>query len=111
MHVTRTLLFLLAVPLFAGTVRIYVANSDGDNVTIIDPVSNRVAGELKVSKNPHGIVPSPDKSRFYVSSESEDLLDVVDRASSKIIRKIPLERRPNNVAITPDGKRVYVCIR
>src|SRR5258706_15675526 len=101
MHVRRILLFLLAGPLLAGTVRIYVANSDGDNITIIDPATNRVTGELKVSKNPHGIVPSPDKSRFYVSSESEDVLDVVDRASSKIIRRVPLERRPNNVAITP----------
>lgn len=107
----RGLVFLLAVPLAAGTVRIYVANSNGDNISIIDPATNRVAGEIKVSKNPHGIVPSPDKARFYISSESEDVLDVVDRASSRILRRVPLGRRPNNVAITPDGRRVYVCIR
>ncbi|MGH9665109.1 MAG: hypothetical protein ACRD9L_11855, partial [Bryobacteraceae bacterium] len=65
----------------------------------------------KVSMNPHGIVPSPDKSRFYISSEGENLMDVVDRRSGKVIKKIPLGTRPNNVAITPDGKRVYVCIR
>jgi YVTN family beta-propeller protein len=107
----RLLGFLLAFPLVAGTVRIYVANSNGDNITIIDPVINKVCGEIKVSRNPHGIVPSPDKSRFYISSESEDVLDVVDRASGKILRRVPLGRRPNNVAITPDGTRVYVCIR
>src|SRR6266481_5805070 len=108
----RWLRWLLFFPMlgFAGTVRIYVANSDGDNITIIDPVSNKVTGEIKVSKNPHGIVPSPDKSRFYVSSESEDVLDVVDRKTAKVIRRVPLGRRPNNVAITPDGRRVYICI-
>ncbi len=107
----RGLVFLLAIPLAAGTVRIYVANSNGDNISIIDPAANRVAGEIRVSKNPHGIVPSPDKTRFYISSESEDVLDVVDRATSRILRRVPLGRRPNNVAITPDGRRVYVCIR
>ena len=107
----RLPLFLIALPLTAASVRIYVANSDGDNVHVIDPEKNQVAGEIKVSKNPHGIVFSPDKKRFYVSSESEDVLDIVDRASSKIIRRVPLGRRPNNVAITPDGRRVYICIR
>ena len=102
---------IAALPLAAGNVRIYVANSGGDNITIIDPVTNRVAGELRVSNNPHGIVPSLDKSRFFVSSEGDNVLDVVDRVSGRMIRRIPIGTRPNNVAITPDGKRVYVCIR
>jgi YVTN family beta-propeller protein len=102
---------LLALPLAASTVRIYVANSAGDNVTIIDPVANKATGEIKVSNNPHGIVPSPDKSRFFVSSETEDVLDVIDRASGRNLRRVKIGKRPNNVAITPDGRRVYVCIR
>jgi YVTN family beta-propeller protein len=105
------LLFLLAVPLAASTVRVYVANSAGNNVTVIDPASNKAVGEIQVSNNPHGIVPSPDCSRFYVSSETENVLDVVERSSSKILRRVAIGKRPNNVAITPDGRRVYVCIR
>lgn len=101
----------LCGPLLASSVRVYVTNSAGDNITIIDPSSNRVAGEIKVSRNPHGIVPSPDKSRFYVSSEGDNVLDVVDRKSGKVLRRVPLGTRPNNLAITPDGRRVYVCIR
>ena len=107
----KRLVFLLALPLAASTVRIYVANSAGNNVTVIDPAANKVVGDIKVSNNPHGIVPAPDCSRFYVSSETENVLDVVDRASSKIIRRVPIGKRPNNVAITSDGARVYVCIR
>lgn len=102
---------LLTAALLASPVRVYVANSDGSNITIIDPATNKVAGEIQVSKNPHGIVPSLDKKRFYISSEGDNVLDVVDRASGKVIRRVPLGTRPNNVAITPDGKRVYVCIR
>jgi len=105
------LLFIAALPAFAGQVHIYVTNSDDNKISIIDPATNKVTGEIPVSPNPHGIVPSPDGKRFYVSSESKDLLDVIDRATLKTIRKVPLDMRPNNVAITADGKRVYVCIR
>jgi YVTN family beta-propeller protein len=107
----KWLALFLALPLAAVPLRIYVANSAGDNITIIDPAVDRVVGEIRVSRNPHGIVPSPDGKRFYVSSETENVLDVVDRGSSHIIRRVPLGQRPNNVAITPDGRRVYVCIR
>jgi YVTN family beta-propeller protein len=103
-------LLLLAASL-PGAVRIYVANSDDDHITVIDPDTAKVVDNIPVSANPHGIVSSPDRTRFYVSSESKDVLDVVDRKSKRIIRSVPLGRRPNNVAITRDGRRVYVCIR
>jgi len=105
-----TLLCFAALPAFAGQVHIYVTNSDDNKITVIDPSTNKVSGEIPVSANPHGIVPSPDGKRFYISSESKDVLDVVDRATAKVIRSVPIGMRPNNVAITPDGKRVYVCI-
>ncbi|HWD99887.1 MAG TPA: hypothetical protein VG345_12645, partial [Bryobacteraceae bacterium] len=108
-----TALFLLAASLFAGShkVHIYVTNSDDDKITIIDPETNSVSGEFKVSANPHGIVPSPDGKRFYISSESKDVLDVVDRKTNTVTNRVPIGKRPNNVAITADGRRVYVCIR
>ncbi|MES1261939.1 MAG: beta-propeller fold lactonase family protein [Acidobacteriota bacterium] len=104
-------LWFAAGPLTGGAVRIYVANSDDSKITVIDPASNTVVGEIAVSANPHGIVPSPDGKRFFVSSESKDVLDVVDRGTGQVIQSIPIGLRPNNVAITADGKRVYVCIR
>lgn len=102
---------LITIQLAASPVRIYVANSDDDKVTIIDPSIDRVVGQIAVSPNPHGIVPSPDGARFYVSSESRDVLDVIDRATATIIRSVPIGTRPNNLAITSDGGRVFVCIR
>lgn len=107
----RYLPLFVALPLAASSVRIYVTNSAGDNVHVIDPVANKVVGEFRVNDAPHGIAFSPDRSRIYVSSEADDLLDVIDRKTSKIIRSVPLTGRPNNVAITKDGRRVYVCIR
>ena len=111
MRFKELLPILVTAPLLASSVRVYVANSDDNKITVIDPAIDRVAGEILVSANPHGIVPSPDGTRFYVSSESKDVLDVVDRNTLGVIRRVPIGTRPNNVAITPDGKHVYVCIR
>jgi len=109
----RTLLLLLGcgATLVVGTERIYVDNSGGADISVIDPATDAVTGVIRVSRHPHGIVASPDKSRLYVSSEAEEVLDVVDLASSQVIHRVPLGRQPNNLAITPDGRRVYVCLR
>jgi YVTN family beta-propeller protein len=110
-RLVKVLPLLLSVPLIAGSLRVYVANTDGASISIIDVSTNQVVGEIPVSKNPHAVLLSPDKTRFYVPSESEDVLDVIDRPSLKSIARVPLGRRPNNLAITPDGRYVYVCIR
>ena len=59
----RHLALLLALPLAAATVRIYITNSAGDNVHVIDPATNKVVQELTVGEVPHGIAISPDRDR------------------------------------------------
>src|SRR6516164_7758225 len=107
----RIIALFLAAPLAAAPIRIYVANSDDNKISVIDPATDRVVSEIAVSPNPHGIVPSPDGARLYVSSGSKDVLDVIDRKAATVIRRVPIGTRPDDVAITADGKRVYVCIR
>src|SRR5271168_1193526 len=58
--------------------RIIQTNSAGDNIHIIDPVTNKVVGEIKGIEAPHGIAVAPDGSRIYVSEESDKTLTVVD---------------------------------
>jgi YVTN family beta-propeller protein len=101
---------LLALPLSASTVRIYITNSAGDSVRVIDPATNHVIQEIQGIEVPHGVTFAPDGSRVYVSNESEKVLDVVDRKTGNIIKKVPLSGHPNNVAVTKDGSRVLVAI-
>ena len=94
----------------AQTVRIVQTNSAGDNVHIIDPVTNTVVGEVKGIERAHGAAPSPDGERLYVANEADDTIDIVDMRTLTVIKKIPLSGRPNNIAITPDGSKVYTAI-
>lgn len=106
----KRLSLLLALPLAAATVRIIQTNSAGDNIHIIDPVTNKVVGIIEGIEVNHGAAVAPDGSRYYISNEAESTLDVVDGKSLKVFRKIPLTGHPNNIDISKDGKRVYVAI-
>ncbi|HTB17653.1 MAG TPA: cytochrome D1 domain-containing protein [Bryobacteraceae bacterium] len=104
------LALLLALPLAAGTVRIIQTNSAGDDVSIIDPATNKVVGTITGIEVNHGAAAAPDGSRYYITNEGRSTLDVVDRKTLGITRSIPLSGHPNNLAISKDGRRVYVSI-
>jgi YVTN family beta-propeller protein len=109
------LCLLLALPLatltlHAATVRIVQTNAAGDSVMLIDPVTNKVVGEIKDIEVNHGAAVAPDGSRFYITNEADSTLDVADAKTLKVVKKIPLTNHPNNVSVSKDGKRVYVAI-
>jgi len=116
-HVVRCCLKPLAIlaltlPLAAqGQVRILQSNAAGDRIHLIDPVTNKIVGEIPGIESAHGVTASPDGTRIYVSNEADNTLDVADVKTLKVTKKIPLSGRPNNISITPDGKKVYVGIR
>jgi YVTN family beta-propeller protein len=101
---------LLAFPLAASTVRIIQTNSAGDDVSIIDPATNKVVGTIHGIEVNHGAAAAPDGSRYYISDEGDSTLDVVEQKTLQVTKRIPLSGHPNNISISKDGKRVYVSI-
>jgi YVTN family beta-propeller protein len=101
---------LVASPL-SNAARIYITNSAGNTVDVIDSSTNQVVQVIQGIELPHGVTFSPDGKRVYISNESESILDVVDSESAKILKKVALSGHPNNLTITKDGGRVLVGIR
>jgi YVTN family beta-propeller protein len=98
-------------PASATAARIYITNSAGNTVDVIDSATNQVVQVIRGIELPHGVTFSPDGKRVYISNESESILDVVDRESAKILKKVALSGHPNNLTITRDGARILVGIR
>ena len=94
----------------ASTVRIVQTNSAGDNISLIDPVTNKVVAEITGIEVNHGAAVAPDGSRFFFSNEADHTLDVVSGKTLEVTKKVTLSGRPNNVAISKDGRHVYVAI-
>jgi YVTN family beta-propeller protein len=93
------------------TTRVYVTNSKGDDVTVIDPASMKVVASIQVGANPHGIVLSPDRRTLYISVEGTDELIAVDTATNQVTARTKVGRAPNEVSITRDGRKVFVPLR
>src|SRR6516225_540010 len=70
--------------------RIVQTNSAGDNIHLIDPVTNKVVGEIKGIEAPHGVAVAPDGSRIYVSEQADNTLTVFDGKSLQMTKRIPL---------------------
>lgn len=94
----------------AAVARIVQTNAAGDNVDLIDPVTNKIVGIINDIEIPHGVTSAPDGTRLYFTNESRETVDVVDSSTLAIIARIPLSGRPNNISISKDGRRVYAGI-
>jgi YVTN family beta-propeller protein len=90
--------------------RVIQTNSAGDNVHVIDPVTNKVVGTIEGIDVSHGTVIAPGGARIYITEEPTRTMDVVDAKTLRVIKKVPLSGRPNNLAVTSDGRKIYVGI-
>lgn len=111
-----TLLFTLALTGIgsagtSGSTKIYVTNSQGDNITVIDLASRKVTGDIQVGRAVHGICAPVDGRRLFTTIESENNLKIIDTATNRVVDTIALTGRPNQCASTPDGHYVAVPIR
>jgi YVTN family beta-propeller protein len=91
--------------------RLYVTNSLGNNITVIDLKAFKVVRDIKVGEQVHGLCAPADGRRLFTTIEAEDKLKVIDTATGTVVDAISLTGRPNQCAATPDGRFVGVPIR
>jgi YVTN family beta-propeller protein len=112
----RAFLFLLLLLYFeiaasAQNLRLYVDNSEGDDVTVIDLKTLNTVDDIHLGNKVHGLAVQADGRRLFATVESDDSLRVIDTATNSAIATIKLTGRPNQCAVTPDGHYVAVPIR
>jgi YVTN family beta-propeller protein len=87
--------------------RIYVPNSGGNSVDIIDPATYRVVDHFKVGRQPQHVTPSYDLKTLWVLNDLGDSLTRIDPLTGKKRETIRVED-PYNMYYTPDGKYAIV---
>jgi YVTN family beta-propeller protein len=90
--------------------KLYVTNSAGDDVTVIDAVTHKPLGRVEVGPNPHGIAVPAAQNFILVTVEGRKPGELVwiDPATDKVTRRMDVGPEPNQLAVTPDGKTAYV---
>ncbi|WP_292390242.1 YncE family protein [Methanosarcina sp. UBA5] len=86
----------------------YVANIDGNNVSVIDTATDKVVATVNTGSSPQGIAVSPDGTRVYVTNCMSNSVSVIDAVKNKVIDTVYVGSYPTRVAVNPDGTKVYV---
>src|ERR1700761_111766 len=87
---------------------LYVANSQGDDISIIDLATQKVVKTLKVGPIVHGVCAQADGRRAFATIESENSLKGIDTKTNPVTDSTALGGRPNECAATNDGRYVVV---
>jgi YVTN family beta-propeller protein len=102
---------------------LFVENTRGGNVSVIDDATGKVVGNIDIGLSPDDIVPSPDGKTLYLAriirrpqgrpaapGEALGEMVAIDPKSLAISWRVNLTGSPNHLVSSPDGKLVYVTI-
>ena len=98
-------------PASRASAKLYVADTQGDDLAVIDATAMKLLGHAEVGLNPHGAVASPDGRILYVTIEGTNELAALDTTTDKVTRRVPVGRSPNEPTVTIDGRYVFVPAR
>jgi YVTN family beta-propeller protein len=102
-----------------ATPLVFVENTNGGDVSIVDANTLEVLGTIPVGLSPDDIVAAPAGDVLYVSRivhrddgrpTGTGELVTIDVATRKVIWRVGFRGVPNHVAVSPDGRRVYVTV-
>jgi YVTN family beta-propeller protein len=92
--------------------KLYVTNSAGNDVTVVDVATNKTIGRIEVGQHPHGIAVPASQDVVLVTIEGTKPGELVwiDPYTDKVTKRMPIGPAPNQLAVTPDGKFAYVPV-
>ncbi len=85
--------------------KLYVGNSRGDDISIIDMASLKVTGEIKAGERVHGVCVQADGKRLFATVETDHTLRIIDTASQQTLATVKVSGRPNQCACSGSHPR------
>ncbi len=102
----------------AGKEKVFVTNATNDNISVLDPLTGKVASTIKLNIDPkidafRGLIPfgialSHDESRLYVALSGLNCVAVVDTKDNAVLGYIPTGWFPTKLQVSPDDNTLYV---
>ncbi|AKD54357.1 YncE family protein [Spirosoma radiotolerans] len=123
------LLLVSSVPSYAQSRyahdRVYTANQVSNTVSVIDPATNRLLGEIDLGKpypnvlSPlyrgqalvHGLRYLAAKRLLAVVSIGSNALTFISTQTNQVLKTVYVGRSPHEPTFTPNGKQVWVSVR
>ena len=91
--------------------RVYVVNTTGNQISIIDTRRRDVVGVIPTGKGPGRIAITPDGKTLVYNLQFEPAVGFADVASRRQTAMVPLSGRPLSLTMTRDGSRAFAGIQ
>lgn len=105
--------------------RVYTADQNSNTVSVINPASNALLGQIKLGNqrpdilsalykgeiNVHGLGFSPDHRTLIAISNGSNSVAFIDTATNKVKGIAYIGRSPHEGFFTVDGREVWVVVR
>lgn len=105
--------------------RVYTANQVSNTISVIDPSTNKLLGEIKLGKpypdvlSPlyrgqvlvHGLRYSSKGKMLVVVSIGSNAVTFISTEDNRVLKTIYVGRSPHEPTFTPDEKQVWVSVR
>ncbi|MEW6600482.1 MAG: YncE family protein [Nitrospirota bacterium] len=93
--------------------KVYVANSGSNSVSVIDPTTNKIENEIPIrfGRQPEAIAVagiSSDKELIFVANYGSNTVSMVDGTTYQELEKIDVGRGPIAIAADPPGEDLVV---
>ncbi|PZF72697.1 YncE family protein [Taibaiella soli] len=105
--------------------RVYTANQVSNTVSVIDPSTDKLLGEIKLG-NPypnvlsplykgqalvHGMGYSAKRKMLAVVAIGSNSVTLISTEDNKVLKTIYLGRAPHEATFTPDGNQIWISVR
>ena len=105
------LLGSLLAAVASGQPYFYLANSGGNNISVVNSTNNSFAWVYPSCDQPNGVALTPGAAYLYIACAGDNAVNVVSTASNTLLSKIGVGTTPTQVAISPNGAQAYVVDR
>ncbi|WP_259067925.1 YncE family protein [Mucilaginibacter sp. X4EP1] len=105
--------------------RVYTANQVSNTVSVIDPSTNQLLGEIRLGKpypnvlSPlyrgqalvHGLRYSPQAKMLAAVGIGSNSVTLISTLDNKVLKTIYVGRSPHEPTFRPDGKQLWISVR
>jgi YVTN family beta-propeller protein len=90
---------------------LYVTNSDGNSISIIDTKKQQAVGSIATGKGPGRIWLTPDEKQLVYNLQPGEAVGFADVRSRKQVATVPLPGPPLSLNLSPDGALGYAGVQ
>jgi YVTN family beta-propeller protein len=91
--------------------QLYVTNSDGNSISVIDTRKKQVVSTIATGKGPGRIWLTPDEKQLVYNLQPGEAVGFADVRSGKEIATVPLPGPPLSLNLSPDGATGYAAVQ